>query len=57
MLPAQLRLDYSEREAQGRGLVPKLVYDLAVNARPSHWPPAPSFDEVMSWRTAREDQG
>ncbi len=35
-------------EAKAQGLEPKLLYQQAVQARPSYWPPAPSFEEVMS---------
>ena len=35
-------------EAQAQGLEPKRLDQQIVQARPSAWPPAPSFEEVMS---------
>jgi hypothetical protein len=43
-------------EAQAQGLEPKLLYRQAVQARPSYWPPAPGFEEVMSSGNARPNQ-
>jgi hypothetical protein len=34
-------------EAKEAGLDPKILYEQAVAARPSEWPLAPSYEEVM----------
>jgi len=40
-------------EAEAHGLDPEMLYTQAVQARPPHWPVAPSFEEVMSSGDAR----
>lgn len=34
-------------DAQAKGLDPQRLYDAAVHARPPHWTPAPSYQDVM----------
>ena len=43
-------------EAKAQGLEPKLLYQQAVQARPSYWPQAPSFEEVMALGNAAPSQ-
>jgi hypothetical protein len=43
-------------EAQAPGLEPKLLYQQAVWARTLYWPAAPSFEQIVSSRSATPNQ-